>query len=189
MERHRLINGTLTDIGQETEFYVDPDGRKHAEQHDPGWPSLACAWDDELIKDGGSWRIRTATDNVAALADEAMRAVNRAAGEARSKYITIAPGQELVYMAKDKQAREFKAAGYTGTVPAFVAAEAAATGATDQVACDSIIAQADALIAKGAAIDQQRRTASVQIEAALQVADTTAITTARDAAIAEIMVV
>lgn len=117
---------------------------------------------------------------------QAVDAINRAAGIARQRYITISPGQELVYMAKERQAREYKAAGYTGATPEFVAGEATATGLSAQAAAGAIIAKADAWISIGAQIDQAKRTASVQIDAAKTAGDTAAITAARDTAIAAI---
>ncbi|MCI0732254.1 MAG: hypothetical protein L0Y38_00335 [Methylococcaceae bacterium] len=120
-------------------------------------------------------------------AQAAISAVNAAAGAARLKYLTRSFGQELVYAIKDQHARAFKDAVYAGTVPAFVQAEATATGTSHQAACDAIIALADQWISIGAAIDGARRTAMVQIAAAVTALDQPAITAARDAAIATIM--
>lgn len=119
-------------------------------------------------------------------ARQAIDAINRAAGIARQRYITVSPGQELVYATKERQAREFAAAAYQGAIPAFVDAEANASGATPQAACDSIIALADQWIAIGSAIDQARRAGVIAVESARVAQDVPAIDAARDTAITTI---
>ena len=89
--------------------------------------------------------------------------IDEAAGLARSKYITVAAGQEITYILKGQQAQAYKAANYTGPVPAMVQAEADAEGITPQAATDNILAQQDAWVIKAAQIEQARRTAKVQL--------------------------
>lgn len=113
----------------------------------------------------------------------AAAAIDAAAGAARARYITIAPGQEATYLIKAQQAREYRTAGYAGPVPALVQAEAAATGETAQVACDRILAEEAAWVAKAAEIESARRRGKVAVGAAL---DAAAVEAARDAAIAEL---
>ncbi|MGR9106745.1 MAG: hypothetical protein ACU843_07415 [Gammaproteobacteria bacterium] len=126
----------------------------------------------------------TATQNKAdRAAAEAVRQINDAAGVARMKYITDSPGQAEIYMFKDQQARAYKAAGYTGTVPEFVQAEANASQSTTQAAADFIIAQADVWIATGAAIDEARRTGLIAVEAARVAGDAATISSAMVSAI------
>ena len=90
--------------------------------------------------------------------------IDAAAGQARARYITVAPGQEATYVYKGIQAGEFKAAGYTGTVPAFVQAEANAVGCSTTDAADLILAQQAAWMTKGAQIEEVRRSWKLAIE-------------------------
>lgn len=113
----------------------------------------------------------------------AAAAIDAEAGKARARHITIAPGQEATYLIKAQQAREYRTAGYTGPVPALVQAEMDATGETAQVACDRILAEEVAWIAKAAAIESARRRGKVAVGAA---AEATAAEAARNAAIAEL---
>jgi hypothetical protein len=83
---------------------------------------------------------------LAELQAQALDRIDRAAGAARLRYITDVPGQQAVYVSKELQARQFKAAGYpAGAVPPYVAAEVLAMGEgiTPQQAADSILAIAD----------------------------------------------
>jgi hypothetical protein len=70
------------------------------------------------------------------LADVRMRAsaeVDRAAGSARARYITIVAGQEGTYIEKEKQAEQFRAAGYpTKAIPLMIDGEAQASGLSAQ---------------------------------------------------------
>lgn len=113
----------------------------------------------------------------------ALAAIDAAAGAARARYITIAPGQEATYLIKAQQARDYRAAGYTGPVPALVQAEADATGETPAAACDSILAEEAVWVAKAALIESARRRGKVAVGAA---ADAAAVEAARDAALAEL---
>ncbi|MFZ5544410.1 MAG: hypothetical protein ACOZJZ_12690 [Pseudomonadota bacterium] len=92
----------------------------------------------------GEWvREAAALDDAKA---QAHAQIDQAAGAARLRYITEVPGQQAVYLRKEEQAREFKAAGYPAeAVPPYVAAEVNAMpeGTTPQQAADTIIAIAD----------------------------------------------
>jgi hypothetical protein len=83
---------------------------------------------------------------LAELRAQALDQIDQAAGAARLRYITEVPGQQAVYVSKELQSRQFKAAGYpAGAVPPYVAAEVQAMGegTTPQQAADSILAIAD----------------------------------------------
>lgn len=119
-------------------------------------------------------------------------AIDAAAGTARARYITVAPGQEATYMLKEAQARAYTAAGYPSATVAdypMVDAEAEAlhgaapTAAQIQSAADGIIAQADAWIAKAAQIERARIAGKQAVAAAVDVAS---VETARAAAMAEL---
>lgn len=76
----------------------------------------------------------------------AIEQIDQAAGSARARYITIAPGQDVTYQAKYADALAFARAGYPESqidqYP-WVRAEAEATGATSRDAADSIKAVGD----------------------------------------------
>ncbi|MEW5709845.1 MAG: hypothetical protein AB1830_13220 [Pseudomonadota bacterium] len=121
----------------------------------------------------------------------ALAAIDAAAGRARARYITIAPGQEGTYLLKAADADRYKAAGYPdaqiASYPWILAKAKAMTpnpGAADyQAAADLIIATRDAWVAKGAAIEEVRERGKAAFAAAT---DTAGIEAARDAAVAEL---
>lgn len=113
----------------------------------------------------------------------ALAKIDAAAGTARARYITIAPGQEATYLLKAAQAVAFNAGGYAGTVPGLVQAEVDATGASPQQASDAILAQQAAWEVKAAQIESARRRGKVTAGAALDLATVAA---ARDAALTEL---
>lgn len=71
-------------------------------------------------------------------------AIDREAGAARVRFISTGAGQDATYMVKGLQAEAFRAAGYAGEVPPYIAAEAAATGQSEKAAADSILTVRDA---------------------------------------------
>ncbi len=92
--------------------------------------------------------------------------LNSVAEEQRQKYLP-APGQALTYMEKEKQARAYAAAGYTGPVPPLVQAEVDAGLAPDaRAAADAIIAAADRARTALTAIEAERRKGVAAIRAA-----------------------
>lgn len=119
-----------------------------------------------------------------AIKTAALAAIDAAAGAARARYITIAPGQEATYLIKADQATAFKAAAYTGTVPGLVQAEIDATGATAQQAADDILAQEAAWAVLAALIESARRRGKVAVAACAN--DVSAIDAAKTAAVAEL---
>lgn len=112
----------------------------------------------------------------------ALTSIDSAAGAARARYITVAPGQEATYLMKGQQARDYAAAGYSGPVPLMVAAEqAAAADVSAQAAADRIIDEEAAWLAKAAQIEQERRARKIAVAAA---ADAEAVAAIRAAAMA-----
>lgn len=90
--------------------------------------------------------------------DSGKARIDVAAGQARARYITSVPGQEMTYSEKAEQAADYAAAGYpadTTNYP-FVAADATAYGITSQQAADQILAQRAAWVSIGAQIEQTR---------------------------------
>lgn len=72
--------------------------------------------------------------------------IDRVAGVARSRYITVTPGQDATYQAKYADAQAFVRAGYPEADLAlypWVGKEAEATGMTPREAADSIKAVGD----------------------------------------------
>lgn len=114
------------------------------------------------------------------------------AGSARTRYITTVPGQSETYAAKAADAAAYKAASYPVANLAnypWVQAEAQAingaapTASQAQAAADGILAAQTAWAAVGVKIEQQRRAASIAIQAAGTVADVDAAVTAGTAAL------
>lgn len=96
-------------------------------------------------------------DTLADAISYAETAIDRAASAARARFISSGVGQDAVYVVKGQQAEAFAAAGFNGDPPAYIAAEAAATGVTPMVAAQTILGLRDAwnnLI--GPAIESQR---------------------------------
>jgi len=93
------------------------------------WDFFASAW------------VRTPT--LAEVKAQALVMIDAEAGAARMRYITDTPGQQAVYLRKYQQALAYRDAGYTGTVPPYIAAEAAATDGMAQQAADGIIVIAE----------------------------------------------
>lgn len=113
--------------------------------------------------------------------------IDAAAGTARSRYITVAPGQEATYLLKSRQARDYQVAGYMGSVPELVQSEMDAAGdATPQAATDRILAEEAAWVTLAATIERQRRAGKIAVDAA---ADEAAVYAARDATIAALSAV
>lgn len=84
-------------------------------------------------------------------------AIDKGASKARARFISSGVGQDAVYVVKGQQAQAYADAGFAGDVPAYIAAEATATGVTAQVAAQTILALRDAwnnLV--GPAIEAQR---------------------------------
>lgn len=123
----------------------------------------------------------------------ALVAIDVESGNARARYITVAPGQEATYMLKEAQARRYKAAAYPSAAvvdyPMVDAESKAINGgapnaAQIQSAADGIIAQADAWIAKAAQIERARIAGKRAVTAAV---DAAGVDVAHEAAIAELM--
>jgi len=116
----------------------------------------------------------------------AEKQINLEAESARSKYLPPL-GQTLTYQEKERQARAYASAGYTGTVPPLVQAEVDAGLAPDaKTAADQIIAAADAVRAKLTAIEAERRKAIAAIRAAT---DAAGVQAALDAGVAAIQAI
>lgn len=72
----------------------------------------------------------------------AQRQIDKAASDARSRFITVGYGQEMTYLVKQAQAQAYVDAGYQGEVPPFIASEAGLRGLSAQAVADEILAVA-----------------------------------------------
>lgn len=113
----------------------------------------------------------------------AAEAIDAAAGKARARYITVAPGQEGVYLLKAAQAEAYRAAGYPADPGAWalIAREAPARGLSPRALADEVLALRDAWTAKAAEIEAARLGGKRQVAQAASYAE---IAAARDAALA-----
>lgn len=69
--------------------------------------------------------------------------IDTKAGAVRKRFVTVTPCQSTIYEIKARQAHAYKNAGYTGAVPPYIAASAAALGRTAQDIADEIIVLED----------------------------------------------
>jgi hypothetical protein len=130
------------------------------------------------------WVDSPALDDLKALAGAD---IDAAAGAARLRYITDVPGQQVTYLRKAEQAAAFTAAGFVGGVPAYIQAEADATGQTPAQACQSILAVSDLWEKQvGPLIEFERRRAKLAAAAAQTADDLATVRTAALVALAAI---
>lgn len=119
--------------------------------------------------DGKAW---TALVTLEAARAQALAEVDAAAGAARMRFATEAPGQAVVYLRKAEQARQYAAAGYTGEPPPYIAREAAESSMTPRALADQIIATAavwDDVLSP--AIEAARMKAKRRLQAATTLAE------------------
>ena len=134
--------------------------------------------------DNGDGTFSIPKQPTATVKSSAKSSIDAAAGQARARYITTVPGQEATYMLKERQARDYAAAGYpAASVPSLVQAEADAFGITPQQAADEIIAQADAWITLAAKIEYARRSGKAEVDAA---SDAASVETIKNKIIAQL---
>lgn len=127
----------------------------------------------ELV--GDSWDVKYFTWNTEAkvfetnltqVINESKSAIDVAAGATRSKYLTITPGQEATYLAKEMECSAYRAAGYPELTTDYqwVQAEADATGLTPTEAADAILAQAAQWRTIGSLIEKTRRQGKLALD-------------------------
>lgn len=90
--------------------------------------------------------------------------IKAAAGAARAKYISTIPGQEMIYLAKEREAVAYLA-GEPGDYP-FLAAEVGETGETIEQVAQVILNLAAAWRVIGAGIEALRVRANAAVHAA-----------------------
>jgi len=101
------------------------------------------------------------------------RDIDKAAENARGRYITKGAGQAATYQEKANEATNFVAAGYPTDLTdyLFIQAEVAATGKTAKLAVDDILAQRAAWVVVGAQIEEVRIGGKVAVKAATDLTD------------------
>lgn len=102
----------------------------------------------------------------------AIAAVNLRIGNQRAAYITVAPGQEMIYQRKEAEAREylsFLAEPATLTEFPLIAAEVGITAPTAAQVAQVWLNMAAAWVAVAAALETARMTQIGQIESAQSV--------------------
>lgn len=108
----------------------------------------------------------TQEDNSADVVDEAslLKSIDEAAGEVRARFITVLPGQEMIYLSKLAEARAC-AEDPGGTFP-LLAAEAAARAEDIAVTAARVIATAAEWTRIASAIEGARYAARLAVQAA-----------------------
>lgn len=107
---------------------------------------------------------------------ELHREIDRQAGEERAKYITVAPGQEMTYAEKERDARDVLAGGAGPHL--FLDAEAEALGISKAALAATVATTADQWRAVAAQIEAKRRAAKTLISDATTAAEAVAVTVA-----------
>ncbi len=144
------FGGMVTTLGE---------GQTQVHQPPPG---------DGYLFDGTNWVIAV---DLPTLKSDLQNNVDRAAGAARAKYITIAAGQDATYIVKEQQAQAFIADPTMTPVPGYIQAEADATGMSPLDAANFINETAQQWGVLGPQIEMIRRKGNIDIGAATTVAD------------------
>ena len=116
---------------------------------------------------------------------KAQDAIDQAAGRARARYITVAPGQEATYQAKAAEADAYVVAGRPADTTPYpiLTAEAQARGISVSDMADMVRTMRDQWTQLAAAIEGIRIGGKLAVDAA---ADHAGVDAARDAAIAQL---
>lgn len=131
------------------------------------WDSINCRWNRVF--------------SLSELQGIFLAEIDSAAGDARLRYITDVPGQQVTYLRKADQAVAYLAGGCTGTAPPYVAADAQALGVTAEQAARQIVAVSELWDNQvGPGIELARRAGKLAVAAAATVAQAQA---ARDTAL------
>ena len=96
VEAHRqLLSGEIVNAYDYIVFYIHEDGRKAVEKINSSWQELKCAFDDELIKESGTWRIKSDADKFNEIKHEAKNTISLFTTEARAKLTNYADQYKL----------------------------------------------------------------------------------------------
>lgn len=169
IERLRYDGQQIVDAGAVTSWWVDASGRKHLEEG-PGRQALSCAWDDELVDDDGTWRIRGSADVLAAAKVAGKTRVAAAAEIARQAYITPGDGKAAIYALKRDEALRWQAEVDAQQTPdpadyPWIEARATRLSVTGQAVADEWLAKAAAWEAVGRQIEDAYEAAVEAVDA------------------------
>ena len=158
--RLKHLNGSIVDAETISNWYIDPFGRKFTTVED-GRELIACEWDDELVQENGSWRVKTQVDFNADLVTKTEAEIDRIADEV----YTISLSRAARYDRKFEQATAYKEAGYPPDASdyPYIENEALERSITEQEMADLILAKADALNAFGVFIEAKRAALKIDI--------------------------
>jgi hypothetical protein len=111
------------------------------------------------------------TKPIADWKNELVNEVDSIAGNKRLNYITDIPAQDLTYISKLNEAKDFKNAGYPidATPYLWINTEALATNKTTQEVVDNILAISNSWAITGAKIEGYRLEAKTKINAATDI--------------------
>jgi len=111
--------------------------------------------------------------------------IERSAGAARARYITVSAGMDAVYMLKKEEAMAYKAASYPVGVSSYpmIVSEMSATGATGKVAADTILAKAAMWTQLAASIEDLRGSAKRDLKDVTLAVDVPAVESIVDSAL------
>jgi len=154
---------------EDFEVHVKDDGTVflrdwHHLDPEPDTATLEQAWAD--------WQVANPTDLTQKRTD-AKANIDRAAEQARLRFITWGTGQAMTYSEKSDEAADFVAAGYPADVSSypFIQAEMNALGETATEVADRILAKKSAWITAGAAIEEIRLKGKNDIDDAMDEAE------------------
>jgi hypothetical protein len=177
MRAARIENGVVADLWEVPS--LDCYGELYTLVEAPEWVQLGASYD------GLTFTNPPPSTPLADYKSQAKDAIDQAAGRARARYITVAPGQEATYQAKAIEADAYVAAGRPADTAPYpiLTAEAQARGVSVSQIADLVRTTRDQWAQLAAAIEGIRIGGKLAVDAA---ADHAGVDAARDAAIAQL---
>jgi uncharacterized membrane protein len=123
----RFVNGALVNAAGIATFHVDDRGQKHAVAG-AGWQALACAWDAQVVRQGGAWRVMTAGEVLAP----------RIKAECARRILSVASANTQMNMTAAQAAGRFDAADAATYLAALDWVDAMRTRCGDLVAAADV---------------------------------------------------
>lgn len=74
--RYDSAKKTIVDARVYSDFFIDSAGIKHIEQPNKTWQKLVCSFNDELIKQGETWHVKTEQDTLNEVKQELRQLIN-----------------------------------------------------------------------------------------------------------------
>ncbi|WP_306050077.1 hypothetical protein [Oceaniradius stylonematis] len=173
----RFDGDGLIDASDLDRFAIDTMGEKHLPvMADDEWPVIDCSIDDALIRDGETWRVKTADDALAAAkADAVRRAIARADALTAPVLAAYPEAERAGWDKREAEARAIVAASdaggdvaaaIAGTLIVKAMADAGDWTETETIAkAHAIIDKAEGFAAISAAVEGMRERAVAAIEA------------------------